>query len=112
MITNPDWLKSKEKPYLHKISLNCIEKLVECIESFDIEEMDRGTCFKMHEILRDEIDDPEFLKYAIENLDELFSYLINGNLNISIHRDITGEIWCGAGEVPNGEAERRHIDTF
>ncbi len=31
-----------------------------------------------------EIDDPEFLEFAIENLDELFSYIINGNLIIRI----------------------------
>ena len=44
----------------------------------------------MQEILSDEIDDPEFLGFEIENLDELFSYIINGNLNIKINRDITG----------------------
>ncbi len=35
MIVNPEWLKPEEKPYFHQISLNCIEKLVECIESFN-----------------------------------------------------------------------------
>jgi len=39
MITNPDWLKPKEKPYFHQISLDCIEKLVECMEGIDIEDM-------------------------------------------------------------------------
>ncbi len=48
------------------------------------------------EILSDEIDDEEFLEFAIENIDELFSYIINGNLNIMIHRDITGDMWFGA----------------
>ncbi len=43
----------------------------------------------------DEIEDEEFLEFAIENLEELFSYIINGNLNIRIHRDITGEMWFG-----------------
>jgi hypothetical protein len=43
MTTNPDWLKPKEKPYFHQISLNCIEKLVECMEGIDIEEMDCDT---------------------------------------------------------------------
>ena len=47
----------------------------------------------MQEILRDEIDDPEFLEFAIENLDEILSYIINGNLSIRIHRDIAGEMW-------------------
>ena len=33
------------------------------MEGIDIEEMDCDTCFKMQEILRDEIDDPEYIKY-------------------------------------------------
>ncbi len=32
MILNPDWLKPKEKPYFHQISMDCLEKLVECME--------------------------------------------------------------------------------
>ena len=48
------------------------------------------SCFIIQEILSDEIDDSEFLDFAIENLDGIFSYIINGNLNIRIHRDITG----------------------
>ena len=68
------------------------------MEGIDIDDMDCDTCFKMQEILTDEIDDPEFLEFAIENLDELFSYIINGNSNIRIHtRDITGEMWFGVG---------------
>ncbi len=35
MIVNPEWLKPKEKPYFHQILLNCIEKLVECLEKFN-----------------------------------------------------------------------------
>ncbi len=50
------------------------------------------------EILSDEIEDEEFFDFAIENLEELSSYIINGNLNIRIHRDITGEMWFG-GEL-------------
>ena len=38
-----------------------------------------------------------FLNFAIDNLDELIPYIINGNLNIRIHRDITGEMWVGGG---------------
>jgi len=37
MITNPEWHKPKEKPYFHQISLDCIEKLVDCLESFGID---------------------------------------------------------------------------
>jgi hypothetical protein len=33
-------------------------------------------CFKMQEILRDEIDDPEFLEFAIEHYSEMFGYII------------------------------------
>ena len=39
MINNPDRLKAEIKPYFHQISLDCIEKLVECIEDIDTEEM-------------------------------------------------------------------------
>ncbi len=56
----------------------------------DIEETDCDTCLIMQEILSDEIEDEEFLNFAIDNLEELSSYIINGNLNIRIHRDITG----------------------
>ena len=97
MIVNPDWKELKEKPYFHQISLYCIEELVECMESIDIEDTDIGTCLKMQEILSDEIEDEEFLNFAIDNLDELSSYIINGNLNIRIHRGITGETWFGVG---------------
>jgi len=96
MITNPEWLKPKEKKCFHQISLDCIDKLVECMECIDIEEMDCDTCFKMQEILTDEIDDPEFLEFAIENFSEMFGYIAQGNINIRIHRDITGEMWFGA----------------
>ncbi len=61
MINNPNWLKPKIKPYHHQISLDCIEKLVECMESIDIDERDCDTCLIMQEILSDEIDDEEFL---------------------------------------------------
>ena len=62
------------------------------MEGIDIEEMDCNTCLKMQEILIDEIEDEEFLKFAIENLDELLSYIATGNLNITLHSDITGEM--------------------
>ncbi len=65
------------------------------MECIDIEEMDFHTCFEMQKILSDEIDDTEFLEFTIENFDEMFSYIINGYLNIKIHRDITGEMWFG-----------------
>ncbi|MFQ5962681.1 MAG: hypothetical protein ACE5KZ_00170 [Candidatus Scalinduaceae bacterium] len=100
MITNPDWLKPKEKPYFHQISLVCIEKLVECMESFEIGELDDDTCSEIEkQILTDEIDDPEFLEFAIENFTELLSYIESGRVNIRIHRDVTGEMWFGVDYV-------------
>ncbi len=45
MIINPEWLKPKEKPYFHQISLDCIEKLVECIERFNKGEIDTDASF-------------------------------------------------------------------
>ncbi len=95
MIVNPEWHKPKEKPYFHQISLDCIEKLVECMEDIDIEEMDCDTCLKMQEILREEIDDEEFLNFAIENYSEMFGYINTGRVNIRIHRDIEGKMWFG-----------------
>ncbi len=98
MIVNPEWLKSKEKPYFHQISMDCLEKLVECMESIDIEEIDADTsCQIEKQILEDEFDDPEFLEFAIENYSELFGYLATGRVNIRICRDITGEMWFGVG---------------
>ncbi len=95
MITNPEWLKPKEKSYFHQISLECIEEIAVCMEGIDIEEIDCDTCHIMQEILSDEIDDEEFFDFAIDNLSELLSYIATGRVNIRIHRDITGEIWFG-----------------
>ena len=50
MISNPDWLKPKIKPYLHQISLYCIEKLVECMESCETGEIDADTCFEYEQL--------------------------------------------------------------
>ncbi len=58
------------------------------------------TCFKMQEILRDEIDDPEFLEFAIDNFCEMFGYINTGRVNIRIHRDIEGKMWFGVGCFP------------
>ncbi len=98
MIVNPDWLKPKEKPYFHQISLDCIDKLVKCIAKFNIGEIDADTSLKISKhILEDEIDDPEFLEFAIENYSEMFGYINTGRVNIRIHRDIEGKMWFGVG---------------
>ena len=65
MINNPDWHKTKGKPYLHQISLECIEEIAVCMEGIDIEDMDCNTCLIVQEILSDEIEDEEFLEFAI-----------------------------------------------
>ena len=49
------------------------------------------------QILDDEIDDAEFLEFAITNFSEMMGYIVKGNLNIRIHRDITGKMWFGVG---------------
>ncbi len=41
-------------------------------------------------MLTDEIQDPEFLEFAIDNYSEMFSYIVKGNLKIRIHREATG----------------------
>ena len=101
MIDNPNWLKPEGSAYFHQISQDCIMKLVECIESIDIEEMDCDTCLKMQEILSDEIEDPEFFEFAIDNLSELASYIAKGNVNIRIHRNDVDELWFDVDEAEN-----------
>ncbi len=98
MILNPEWLKPKEKPYFHQISLDYLKKLVDCIERFNKGEIDCNTSCRMEkEILTDEIQDTEFLNFAVYNISELFGYLASGRVNIRICRNITGEIWFGVG---------------
>ena len=100
MIVNPEWLKPKEKPYFHQISLDCIDKLVKCIERFNKGEIDADATFKIEkQILVDEFDDPEFLNFAIENYSEMFGYINTGRINIRIHRDVTGAMWFGADKI-------------
>jgi len=99
MINNPDWLKPEVKPYLHQFSLECIDEIAVFMEGVTTDEMDCDTCLIMQEILCDEIEDEEFLDFAIDNLEELLSYIAKGNLNIRIHRDITGEMWFGVDKL-------------
>ncbi len=64
------------------------------MESCEIGEIDTNACLEFDkQILTDEIDDPEFLNFAIENHSELFGYIASGRVDIRIHRDITGEMW-------------------
>ena len=57
MINNPNWQKSKIKPYLHQLSLECIEEITVFMEGFNT----------------DEIED-----------EELLSYIAKGNVSIRI----------------------------
>jgi hypothetical protein len=66
MIGNSEWLKPKEKPYFHQISMNCLEKLVDCIGRFNKGEIDADTsCQIEKQILTDEIQDQEFPAFSI-----------------------------------------------
>ncbi len=79
-------------------NVNCLEKLVDCQGKFNKGKIDADTSSKMFEqILIDEIQDTEFLNFAVENISELFGYLATGRVNIRVHRDITGEMWFGVG---------------
>ncbi len=96
MIVNPECLKSKEKPYFHQISMDCLEKLVDCIGRFNKGEIDADTsCQIEKQVLTDEIRDTEFLNFAVENMHELFGYLATGRVNGRIHRDVTGDMCRG-----------------
>ncbi len=62
MIINPDWQKPKVKPYHHQLSLDCIKKLVDCVEKFNKGQIDADTTFKMQkQILTGELKDEDFL---------------------------------------------------
>ncbi len=64
--------------------MDCLEKLVDCIAKFNKGEIDADTsCQIEKQILNDEIQDTEFLNFAVENISELFGYLATGRVNIS-----------------------------
>ncbi len=66
------------------------------MEQFNESKIDTDTTFKIQrQILTDEIDDAEFLEFAINNFSKMMGFIAQGNLNIRIHRDITGEMWFG-----------------
>jgi len=79
-----------------QISLDCIDKLVKCIERFNKGEIDADTSYKISkQILVGEFDDSEFLEFAIEHYSEMFGYINTGRVNIRIHMDIEGKMWFG-----------------
>lgn len=94
MITNPGWNKYEKRAYFHQLSKDCISKLKEVLTALSECKTDIETAFRLYEqILKDDISDSEFLNFALENLNELSSYLAEGNLNIRIHRNDVDEIW-------------------
>ncbi len=100
MITNPGWNKPEEKAYFHQLSQDCITKLAGVFATINKGKIDIDTTFRMYEkILKDEISDTEFLSFAMENINELCSYIAKGNLNIRIHRNDVDELWFDVDDV-------------
>ncbi len=100
MITNPGWNKPVEKVYFHQLSQECILRLTEVFTKVSKGNLDIDTAFRMYaKVLKDEISDPEFLSFAIENLSKLSSYIAKGNLNIRIHRNDVDELWFDVDEA-------------
>ncbi len=90
--------KRIELSYFYQISMGCLEKLVNCQGKFNKGKIDADTsCQIEKQILTDEIQDTEFLNFAVYNISELFGYIATGRVNIRICRDITGEMWFGVG---------------
>ncbi len=54
------------------------------MEGVSADEKDCDTYLIIQEILCDEIEDVELLNFAIDNMEELLSYIAKGNLNIRI----------------------------
>ncbi len=55
------------------------------------------------QILTDEIQDPGFLTFAIENYSKMFGYIVKGQLNIRIHKE------DGPPNNPSGKPARRAV---
>ncbi len=99
MITKSDWNQPEERAYFHQISPDCISKLAAVVTALSNGKIDVETAFRKYEqILYDEISDPEFLAFAIGNLNELSSYVAKGKINIRIHRNDVDEIWFDVDE--------------
>ncbi len=79
MIVNPEWLKPKEKPYFHQISLVCIGRLIECVGRIDKGEL-KNQEFQTPHDLEDNLD--KYIKTS--NMDKLLSVLHSGLLKEDI----------------------------
>ncbi len=94
MITNPGWNKPEERAYFHRLSQDCIAKLAGVFTKLSNSKIDIDTAFRMYaKILKEEISDPVLLSFALQNLNELSSYIAKGHLNIRIHRNDVDELW-------------------
>ena len=102
MITNPGWNKPEESAYFHQLSKDCITKLAEVFSTVSKGNVDIDAVFRMYtKILKDEISNPKFLSFAMENLNELSSYIAKGHLNIRIHRNDVDELWFDVDDNAN-----------
>ncbi len=100
MITKSDWTQPEERGYFHQISPDCISKLSDVITAISEGKIAIETAFRMYEkVLSDEINDPEFLSFAVENINELSSHIANGKVNIRIHRNDVDELWFDVDEA-------------
>ncbi len=100
MITKSNWNQPDDRAYFHQISPDCISKLADVVTALSTGKIDVEAAFRMYEqILSDEINDPEFLAFAIGNLNELSSYVAKGKTDIRIHRNDVDEIWFDVDEV-------------
>lgn len=73
---------------------------MDCIEPFNEGEIGTDTTFRVQQkLFTDEYVDSEFREFTIENFSEMVGYIVQENLNIRIHRDITGEMWFGVGKI-------------
>ena len=100
MIINSDWTQPEDRAYFHQISPDCISKLAEVLTTLSKGEIDVETAFRKYEkLLIEEINDQEFLSFAIGNLNELSSYIAKGKINIRIHRNDVDELWFDVDEV-------------
>ncbi len=100
MIINSDWTQPEGRAYFHQISPDCISKLAEVLTTVSKGEIDVETAFRKYEkLLIEEINDQEFLSFAIGNLNELSSYIAKGKINIRIHRNDVDELWFDVDEV-------------
>ncbi len=99
MITKSDWIQPEENAYFHQISSDCISKLAEVVTALSKGKVDVEATFRMYEkILSNEISDPQFLSFAIGNINELSSYIAKGKVNIRIHRNDVDELWFDVDE--------------